>query len=261
MECLYNKTGEEIAAATPGPIWPSLNEYEIQQQPIDVIKTGVFNKVPILAGTNHDEQSFEACPWYGSITLSEYNSTLEKVFFNPTYLYVAKMYPGQNYNPPVAGVIAAWSASRFQYPTLDMLTSMSANQSFPTFMYEFDHTPSWVKDSCLNVTHSTELAFVFGGNFATYTEGEYKLANCTREYWNSFVNGEVPSSSTCGVKWTPFEANTRNFMALNVDPPCQMQNDFLGPYAAFWADPAAYNASFPLTLLPSNFNNKISISF
>jgi carboxylesterase type B len=72
------------------------------------------------------------------------------------------MYPGQNYNPPVAGIIASWTASRFQYPTLDMLSSMAANQTLPIFMYEFNHVPSWVTDNCLNVTHSTELAFVFG---------------------------------------------------------------------------------------------------
>lgn len=87
------------------------------------------------------------------------NIDISKILSN----FFLQMYPGQDYNPPVAGVIAAWSASRFQYPTLDMLSSMYANQTFPIFMYEFNHVPSWVKDSCLNVTHSTELAFVFGG--------------------------------------------------------------------------------------------------
>lgn len=40
LDCLYSKTADEIIAATGGPIWPCLNEYEITQQPIDLLRLG-----------------------------------------------------------------------------------------------------------------------------------------------------------------------------------------------------------------------------
>jgi hypothetical protein len=51
--------------------------------------------VGLLAGTNHDEQSFETCVPYGSITIAQYNATLEKVFYNPLYLSVATVRGGR----------------------------------------------------------------------------------------------------------------------------------------------------------------------
>lgn len=45
-----------------------------------ILVTGNFNKVPMLVGTCHDEQSFEACPWYGDMTADQYPSVLTKIY-------------------------------------------------------------------------------------------------------------------------------------------------------------------------------------
>jgi len=250
LSCLYGLTYEQLVVATSGPIWPSFSEYEIEVQPIVLIKNGTYNKVPLLAGTNHDEQAFETCPSYRNIDISAYNSTLEKIYYNPTYLYVAKMYPGQNYHPPVNGITAAWSDSRFRWPTQDMVSAMSQHQSQPVYMYSFNHIPSWQTDTCLMVQHSTELGWVFpSGNYMnTYTKGEILLASSVREWWVSFVKGNGPVSGTSRVTWTPYDNSKVNYMAIQAsttDVECEMQNDFLGNNRIFWPSPSTYPGPFP----------------
>ncbi len=115
------------------------------------------------------------------------------------------MYPVANYDPPIAGVIAAWSDSRFKCPTMEAVAAISAFQTQPIFMYEFNHIPSWQSNKCLNVTHSTELGFLFPNpSFSGYTPQEVQLSYSMREWWSSFISNGIPQSTTSGVVWAQY---------------------------------------------------------
>ena len=43
---------------------------------------GKYNKVALLAGSNHDEQSFQTCVNYRNTNVTNYNSTMRRIFWN-----------------------------------------------------------------------------------------------------------------------------------------------------------------------------------
>jgi len=235
---MMNKTAVEVAAADSfGPIWPCLNPYEILEQPVDLFKQGIYNRVPLLIGTCHDEQSFEACPDYGSITVAEYNKTMDSIFFSFVGPAVVEQYPVANYNPPVAGVVAAWTDARFKCPTLEAVSGMAMFQEQKIFMYEFLHVPSFQHDACMNVSHSTELGFLFPSETYAqwYTPAEVSLVGWMRDWWVSFVSSGIPTSNASGVIWDNFQIASFNY--LGIDVPASTNQDHFDTQndCGFWA--------------------------
>ena len=45
------------------------------------------------------------------------------------FLLLFQMYPLEYYSPPVNGITAAWTDSRFRYPTIDLVSAMSDFQN------------------------------------------------------------------------------------------------------------------------------------
>jgi len=234
LNCLKAKTMAEIVAATPGPIWPCPNEYEMDKQPIDMIREGSYNKVSLLVGTNHDEQSFEACPWYGTTNITTYPEVMNKVFGSRVGPLAAKMYPVVDFDPPVGGIVAAWSDSRFKCPTFEMLEAIAPAQNLNVFMYSFEHVPSWQTNKCMNVTHSSELGYLYPTNGIFYgTDDEKQLSKSMAEYWSSFIKTGVPRSSNSAVTWAPFTEDAQTYLVLNI-PQVQTQQHFREQYCQFW---------------------------
>jgi len=224
----------EVVAATAGPIWPCPNEYEMDKQPIDMIREGSFNRVSLLVGTNHDEQSFEACPWYGTTNITTYPEVMNKVYGSRIGPLALKMYPVDEFNPPVAGIVAAWSDSRFKCPTLEMLDAIEPVQNPKVFMYSFEHVPSWQTNKCMNVTHSSELGYLYPTNGIFYgTDDEKQLSKSMAEYWSSFIKTGVPLSTNSGVTWEPFTKDTQSYLVLNI-PKVMMQQHFRKEECQFW---------------------------
>ena len=64
-------------------------EGEERRAGADVV-IGKYNKVGLLAGTNHDEQAFQTCMYYPNLTADKYNGTLSGLF-RGYYLNVARV--------------------------------------------------------------------------------------------------------------------------------------------------------------------------
>ena len=70
----------------------------------------------------------------------------------------------------------------------------------------------------MNVSHSTELAFVFPSETYKefYTSSEIELVGWMRDWWVSFVSYGTPVSNSSNVVWEPFRI--LSFLSPSLPP-------------------------------------------
>eukprot|EP01104_Vermistella_antarctica_P009146 TRINITY_DN232_c0_g1_i3.p1 TRINITY_DN232_c0_g1~~TRINITY_DN232_c0_g1_i3.p1 ORF type:complete len:138 (-),score=20.71 TRINITY_DN232_c0_g1_i3:118-531(-) len=132
--------------------------------------------------------------------------------------------------------------------------------STPTFMYSFDHVPSFANvtepglEWCFQACHATELPFVFpsllpvlAGGPWNFTADEADLSLFMRKAWTSFAMTGDPNPNSAPVDvWSTFNTTTSSFIHLNtpVDQAIVMDSAFREKYCDSWA----YETTLPPNL-------------
>jgi hypothetical protein len=76
---------------------------------------GIFNSVPLLLGTNRNENSLWICPQYGNISHFEYDALIIKTFGWILGYQILDLYPVSNYDTPAQAAVAVMSDYTFMY--------------------------------------------------------------------------------------------------------------------------------------------------
>ncbi|CAM5522042.1 Para-nitrobenzyl esterase [Streptomyces alboniger] len=137
--------------------------------PAEALRTGRFNRVPVLIGVNRDEErgmvlGRELAPGGAPMTPEEYAPAVRKEFGADADA-VLKRYPLSAHGSPGEALAAALTDARWSAPTLD--TARLLARWTPTRMYEFaeDDTPwfsGYPKPSFApRAQHMAELAYFF----------------------------------------------------------------------------------------------------
>jgi len=185
-----------------GPTPPVIDGYEFTQQPIESLKSGRFNKVPVVIGTNMNEFSYFICSTLADITADEYPAYIEYFLGANLVESVLQLYPVTNYPSPVNALSAALTDYKFFCSSKQAANAIS-RAGVPTYMYSFQHVPSFSLGNCYGAAHSFELPFVFptfisyyeleyGGGQTSWTSAEEKLALFMQKSWATFAKEHKP---------------------------------------------------------------------
>jgi len=235
---------------------PGVVDGKVLTEPIGTaLAAGHFARVPVLNGTNHDEerlfvslgltvsQGTDVPIPGGKVTVGSYQTDIA-VALGVTAARAAAIaaeYPsGSDDSSATVAFSALVGDASFACPALriDQLTS----QRVPTFAYEFndDNAPQPFTPPGLVplvATHTSELQYLFDLPNAPFpaplSAGQQALAASMRAAWANFAATGNPA--TAAVPWPAFSTGSAQMLSL-VPPQPQTETDFAARHhCAFWA--------------------------
>jgi acetylcholinesterase len=229
-EHYFSKATHGIAQYTFVPV---VDNYFLEDEPINLLNRGKFKKCPILTGVNKDEGN-----WFFVYSFPEYRNLTEgpvvdyenfKVFLTSLFHFYPQ-FPSTS-SPAIQNAVlyryTNWdnvhnlkknfenlddAAGDFHFvcPTVDFANIYAINDQ-PVYFYQFTQRnsrhfwPDW-----LGVMHGDEIAFVFGEPIHpanNYTEGERVLAKKMLKYWSNFAKYNNPNGPTSSSQEEILRAN------------------------------------------------------
>jgi para-nitrobenzyl esterase len=246
--CLRGLAASALAAVEPGVVYPFIDGTLLTQTPTDAFKSGAFNQVPVISGTNHDEWRIFVAEQYalGNLlgTLKEYEdaeaalwgAALEATLVGP-FFYPDS--PANDVNGPEE-LGASGTDGIFACPARNADQLLS--QFVTTFTYEFnDENAPPAQSSIPGLTfplgayHAAEIQYLFtvGGTPAPFTAAQQSLSDSMVSYWTQFAKNLNPNSATEPV-WSPYSMATDEFQSL-IPPTPMVEATFAADHkCGFW---------------------------
>lgn len=257
LECLRSKSALQILTATSGNLifYPVVDKHFLPDSPINLRKSGKFQKVPSLAGFVSNEGSFLLL----GNSISKYNKTIFRGLIEEHM--INSMGHTADRKPLLVDAVefqyTRWprknNSTKIRQSIIDALTDyyviaptyaslMFQSQYSPTWLYEFRHrSVHSPKQDWEGVAHGDITAYVFGLPLldATsphpYTAADRNISDFMVTVYTNFVKfGDTTPEPVDGIKWSNFQPNDQAYLRIEATP--QMSKDFKAIKVAFWND-------------------------
>ena len=224
LPCLRAKSAHDLLQFKGSGFTASahIDGYVLTASPIDLLKKGEFNKVPVMVGSNHDEMNIILMTMPGAMSTSKAKVIkMMKDNLGSRADKVLKLYSFSDYRKPIF-LVGAVFADGFGSRAFAAAEGISAYT--PTYYYRFD----W-HDKALGKTtgsfHGLELPFVFGNLDAkrsalhlVLTKRAVKSATPLSEkmmtYWTNFAKTGNPNSADLSA-WPKYDTTKRGRIYLS----------------------------------------------
>jgi para-nitrobenzyl esterase len=227
--CLRSLSAEAVVKALPQPpdvagksggYASNIDGQVLPGKPLDLIRSGAHNHVPILVGVNSDETS-RSVP---QLTLEEYRQRVYALARGDTTVgdLILARYPVADYgDSPRRAFVALTSDVKFICPSRTTARAAVAGQTEPVFRYFFTHAfqNAGATVQALGAWHGIELPYVFyllDLSGYTPTAGEVTLADAIVGYWSRLASAGDPNLAGA-PPWPAYEAATDPYLQLE-DP-------------------------------------------
>ena len=243
LDCLRGKSPAELRAVPPTGIRPSVGDDAFPVDPGEAVRTGQFNRVPVISGQVDNERSlftFQNNDYLGRpITPAGYE-TLVRDTYGDDADDVLAAYPLSAYSSPGD----AWSelqSDQFTYTRLTVQRDLA--RWTPTYTYEFDEkeTPQFVSiynlqwdgsrrgrsRSAPRTWTSSAYLWEYLGSTLPLTDDELELSDQMIAYWSTFQRRASPNGPYL-PEWPRFN-RAEQFMSLDA---CETAESSTEPPAA-----------------------------
>jgi para-nitrobenzyl esterase len=254
--CLRNLPAETLANA-PFVEIPGVVDGKVLTEPIGTaLAAGRFARVPVLNGTNHDEERLFVTlgltvsqgtdvpiPGDHMVTAASYQDDIAAALGVPAARAgeIAAEYPPAAYPSPAVAFSVLVGDASFACPALQIDQETSAR--VPAYAYEFndDAAPPIFSGPLLPppvASHTSELQYLFDIPNAPFpaplSADQQVLAASMRAAWANFAATGNPA--TAAVPWPAFGSAGSTQMLSLVPPQPQIETDFAARHhCAFWA--------------------------
>ena len=230
--CLRSVSADTLVGAEPSVVYPFVDGKLLTQTPTAAFKTGKFNRVPVIAGTNHDEYRIFVAEQYDGTgnpidTSAEYTAAVTLLWGSELAPFVLDLYPYSSYPDGGLALSASGTDGLFSCPARNADKSLSNH--VPTYAYEFndeDAPPDMVPGLSfpLGAFHASELQFLFFVTDDIYplTADEQLLSDAMVSYWTQFAKTLNPNSADQPV-W-PRYTSSDQFQSLVPPTPMPETN-------------------------------------
>jgi para-nitrobenzyl esterase len=234
--------------ASGGFSGPNVDGAVLPEQVPAAIAAGRFNRVPVMEGTNHDEDRLFVALQFDlaghPVTAAQYPALVQALAGANAPAVLAR-YPLTAFANPSIAWATVVTDSRFSCGAL--LADRLLTAHVPTFAYEFNdpNAPEFiVRDPVmpLGAFHASELPFVFQPNAAAaaalFTPAELALSNQVIRYWTTFAASGSPNAPR-SPRWQRFTTRTERFQSLAPAATASIDTFAADHNCAFWASLAA----------------------
>ena len=254
-QCLRHLPVADLVKNFPGAAIPGVVDGQVLTESVgSALAAGRFARVPILDGTNHDEEAIFVegagvtvsggtfVPLPQPVTAGSYRHDIAAVLGVPASraATIAARYPLTAYPAPAAAFSALAGDANFACPALQ-LDRWTAKR-VPTFAYELNDNAApqrFVPPGKIApvATHGSELQYLFDLPNApvpgTFSAGQQKLAASMRTAWAHFAATGNPA--TAAVPWPALTGGSNPPVLSLVPPRPQVETDFSAEHhCAFW---------------------------
>jgi para-nitrobenzyl esterase len=248
--CLRGVTAAAIVPALPGDAYPIVDGTLLTQTEQQAFADGEFNKVPVITGTSHNDDSIFVAFSYDLsgnpiLSLAEYETAVLALWGSPLNAYVDAIYPYASY--PTGGQALSASGTDGIYACTMLVADNLLSNYTTTYTYEFnDENAPPPSDEITGLTyplgayHGAELQFIFSeANFTGFGVGvlspdEMQLSTTMISYWTEFAKTGDPNS-TGQPNWPTYSSTNNEFLSL-IPPTPTTETDFDTDHicTAFW---------------------------
>jgi para-nitrobenzyl esterase len=258
LACLRAKSAEQVRSAMPGSLegpllWaPVIDGHVFPLQPVEAFRSGTFNQVPVINGSNRDEGTLFIA--FGKPLPPQHYDAAVGSFARPrgaspssrkdAEAKVLAEYPLSRYQSPSQGLAAVLGDAIFSCSTerADQLLSAFV----PTYEYEFNDrqaplTLIALPAFPLGAYHASEIQYVFQTYFPAgrrsgapdFSAAQRELSDHMAAYWSTFIANGHPDSSS--PTWSPEKPGDPKILSLAPDG-IRYESDFLSAHhCAFWS--------------------------
>lgn len=201
---------------------PVIDNLVFSNYPLQTIQSGVYNKVPLIIGSNADEMSLSAPQTVlpAMVTALINASVPAANQATATALYP----PGSNTTQAKQSYIGLLTDSQFTATTRRTAQCVSQNQNEPVWRYFFSHKHTLAALANYGSYHGMELFYIFN-NWENATAGSgilFKPADDSVQvnmlnYWINFAKTGNPNSTDL-VAWPQYNATTDCYLEIKATP-------------------------------------------
>ena len=232
-ECLRGVSAAALVAVEPGVVYPFVDGKLLTQTPTAAFKSGEFNKVPVISGTNHDEyRAFVAEEYDGTgnpiDTEAEYDAATTALWTAELASSVEGLYPYASYPNGGLALSASGTDGVFSCPARNADKSLSKFTT--TYTYEFndeDAPPGTIPGLSfpLGAFHGAEIQYLMlvTGEIFPFTADQQTLSDTMISYWTQFAKTLDPNSSGQPA-WTSYSSSADQFQSLVPPTPMPETN-------------------------------------
>jgi para-nitrobenzyl esterase len=236
-QCLRAISAAALVKAEPGTFYPFVDGTVLTQTLDSAFASGQINRVPVISGSNHDENRVGVASQYdlgplGPLADAGYTAAVAAVFGAPesdpfVQLLVNVLYPLSNYPPQPPGFQSAPLA--LSALTTDICCAcptrnadLSLSRYVATFAYEFSDENAPLPFGIppvsfpLGAYHTAEIQYLIdlsGTPPATFTSNQQQLSDTMIAYWTQFAKTGNPNLAGAPA-WSPFSASTPELQSL-----------------------------------------------
>jgi para-nitrobenzyl esterase len=222
--CLRAVSNTELVSVQAGTLYAFVDGTLLTETPQAAFQAGTFNKVPIIAGTNHDEWRLFVADQYDLsgnpiLTEGEYDDAVSLLWMDMLAPFVLNLYPYASY--PSGGVALGASGTDGIFACGARNADQLLAQFTTTYAYEFndENAPPLPSDIPtvtfpLGAFHSAEVQYLFiiGFSFELNSD-QLQLSAAMVSYWTHFAATGDPNSASTPT-WSPYATNTDQFQSL-----------------------------------------------
>jgi para-nitrobenzyl esterase len=244
--CLRALPVTTLLALQPLLVYPTVGGRVLPLDLATAVTSGVFNRVPVIEGTTHDEwrwligttELVTGTP----MTAADYIPAIMSWgnLSAPIALYLASFYPLANYSSPSVAFGALATDGSFACNA--RVLSRALSQYTPTYEYEFnDPTAPWGLPPVSFPTgayHGAELQYLFDFTligFPALNAGQVHLADTIAHYWTHFARTGNPNSRPA-VPW-PRYGSSDEILGLVQPEPAPIFDFAVDHKCAVWGSP------------------------
>jgi len=183
---------------------PNVDGYFIPSRPCDIYAKGEQAHVPLLAGWNRDESSYQQLLGSDPISQERYASIIRRLF-GEAAPEALKLFPGGSDGEVKRSAALLSTADFTALGTWKWLEMQLQTGEAPVYRYEFDQVPPASEGHAAEAGlayHSAEIEYVFGTldwKKIKWRPEDYKLSEQMGTYWTNFAKTGNPNGLGLGA--------------------------------------------------------------
>lgn len=189
--------------------------YFLPEQPAEIYETGKQADIPLLAGWNSAEVSWQTLLGKEELTREHYEAFLRRSY-GDRFSDILRLYPDSTAGLLLQSATDLASDRYIAYGTWKWIDVHGKTDGYPVYRYLYAH---WSDATALGAVHSSELPLVFGSlgrvGGHRWTANDFKVSDLMQRYFVNFIKTGNPNGAGL-PRWDGLQSSIPKVMVVDT---------------------------------------------